>query len=112
MPNRLRAWDDGMLVVTDQRVFFDGDHVNIQVPHRRLIGYTLFKDGVRLRIAGRKAEPIFRVAEPLVVAAIAAGAWATKSQQPLPQVYAVESFDSLAINRADSSKSGSAPARG
>jgi hypothetical protein len=108
----LRAWDDGHLVVTDQRVFFDGNHLAIQVPHRRLIGYTLFKDGLRLRIAGRKAEPIFRVAEPLVVAAVAGGAWATRDEAGVPKVFAVESFDGLGISPADSSKSGSAPARG
>jgi len=111
MPSDLRAWDDGMLLVTDQRVFFEGDHVSIQIPHRRLIGCTVFKDGLRVRIAGRRAEPIFRIADPLVVAAIASRASSGVAQIPAPKVYAVESFDGLALSPAGSSRSGSVPAR-
>ena len=88
----LRPWDDGTLVITDQRVFFEGHHLSIQIPHRRLIGFTLFKDGLQVRIADRRTEPIFRVADPLVVAAIAGGASLKTSNEPLPRAHAVESF--------------------
>ena len=70
-------------------MFFEGNHLSIQVPHRRLIGFTLFKDGLQVRIADRRTEPIFRVADPLVVAAIAGGASLKTSNEPLPRVYAV-----------------------
>jgi hypothetical protein len=103
-PN-LRAWDEGRFLVTDQRMFFEGNHLSMQIPHRRLVGLTLYRDGLQARIAGRRAEPIFRLADPLVVAAIAGGAWARTSREPLPRVYAVESFDGLRV-KAGSARSG------
>jgi hypothetical protein len=106
LDSQLRPWDDGMLLVTDQRVFFEGDHVSIQVPHRRLIGFQLFRDGVRIRIAARRAEPILRVAQPALVAAIANSAWTKSTEEALPRFYAVESFEALPVRMAGSSKSG------
>jgi hypothetical protein len=105
----LRAWDNGRLVITDQRVFFDGIHVGVQVPHRRLIGFTVFRNAVQVRIAGRRAEPIISVADPLLVAAVGNAAWQHGAADP-PRVYPAGPFDGLPVSPAETSRSGSVPA--
>jgi hypothetical protein len=107
----LRAWDDGRFVITDQRVFFDGMHVGVQVPHRRLIGFTVFRNAVQVRIAGRRAEPIISVADPLFVAAVGNAAW-NQGVAGLPRVYGAGPFDGLPVSPAETSRSESGPARG
>ncbi len=86
MSSERRAWDHGTLVITDRRVFFEGSGVSIQVPHRRLNGFTLFRDGLQVHISDRRAEPVFRVGDPLAVAAIAGGAAPKSSTQRVPRV--------------------------
>jgi hypothetical protein len=83
-----------------------GTNLDLQVPHRRLIGFVAFRDGLQIRIAGRHAAPIFRVADPLMIAAIAHGAWAKSAAEPLPRVYAVDPFDSWETIGAGSVRSG------
>ena len=61
---------------------------------------------MQIRIAGRHAAPIFKVADPLVIAAIANGAWAKSAAEPLPRVYAVDPFDDWETIRATSARSG------
>jgi hypothetical protein len=107
---RWRASDHGRLLVTDRRVFFEGKQLGIQVPYRRLIGLRLFRQAIRLRIAGRRAEPTIMVEEPIVAAAIAIGA-AQALDRRLPDVYPVEPFDSLPVS-PDSPRSGSVPVQG
>ena len=102
----IATWDSGMLVITEQRILFEGKHLNVQVPHRRLIGVTLFADAVQLRIAARKSQPVFRLEQPAVVAAVATSAWRDLGTASVPQVYSVAAFDDWPLRMAETSRSG------
>jgi hypothetical protein len=103
---QLKAADRGLLLVTDQRLVFEGHDLEFQVPHRRLIGFALFRDGLQIRVAGRRAAPIFKVADPLVVAATANGAWQKPPADSMPRVYAVQPFDDWPAVPVGSARSG------
>ena len=102
---QLHAWDAGKLLVTDRRLLFEGARVSIQVPHRQVIRFALFKDGVQVQIAGRRTEPIFRVAEPFLLTAIAHGAWQKSATDPRGRALATDSFDGWPATPAGSLKS-------
>lgn len=52
--------DRGWLSVTSQRIVFSGRGQAMEFPLRRLVGLSLFGDGLGLQITNRKSVPTFR----------------------------------------------------
>jgi len=63
------AGESGRLLVTSQRIVFRSRRRSVHLLYGRLIGFTIYADGLRFRLSGRKRARAFRVKDPAVVAA-------------------------------------------
>ena len=75
LPRGSRAADAGTLTVTNRRVVFRGKQGSVECAYAQLIGFEFFREGIALQVSGRTSAPLFRVADPWVVAAVANAAW-------------------------------------
>ena len=73
VPSRSRTMDAGILAVTDRRLIFRGRQ-HLEVPFDDLVGFTLFRDGLGMRIRRLPADPVFRLRSPHLVAGLAVAA--------------------------------------
>lgn len=62
--------DVGTLIVTNQRIVFDGGREHRTLPLRRILSVNALHDSVDLALEGREKSMVFEAANPLILASI------------------------------------------
>jgi hypothetical protein len=62
--------DSGTLIITNERVIFDGSHELRTIPVKRIVSVDTLRDSVELAVESRQKNMVFEAANPLILASI------------------------------------------